>query len=280
VFDKIVGTGGATDASMKFTFHAPRDDASAQPVLNLGTGAFVTETDQARATGTWTPLNPAQSTTAVSSNTATDTITAKSLAVQKGVADLTHPGLIQPGDVLEYTINFQVSDFFAFQNALASDVISDGQHFDSTFTPTLQFTDQGSTSASAGFAAANYNVGARNTTDGTTPIGFGISNELIARAFSNGQLLGGSIPAAGPAALRRRPIRRSARRPGRSSSGPSSSSASTTSTRRANPTSSRGTSSPTTSASRATFWRTRTSHPTARRRPTPAGRRSRSVEGP
>ncbi len=196
-FDKIVGTGGAADASMKFTFHAPRDDASGQPLLDLATGVFVAETDQAQASGTWTPINPAQATAAVTSNIATDTITAKSEAVQEVVADLTHPGAVQPGDVLQYTINFQLSDFFAIQNALASELISDGQHFDATFTPTLQYSGHGASSATAGFSGADYAVGGRNTTTGTTPVAFRVSSELLARAFNNGQLLGGSIPNGG-----------------------------------------------------------------------------------
>ena len=45
-----------------------------------------------------------------------------------------------PGDTLEYTIVFQVSDFFALQSLVVSDVISDGQRFDTTFTPTLLIT--------------------------------------------------------------------------------------------------------------------------------------------
>ncbi len=195
-FDKIVGTGGATDASMKFTFYVPRDDASGNPVLNLTTGAFVTETNQAQATGTWTPLNPNQTTTSVASNTATDTIAAKSVAIQEGVTDLTNPNSPTPGDVLQYTISFQGSDFFGLQSALASEVFSDGQHFDTTFTPTLQYSAHGATS-SANIASGNYTVGAQNTSNGTTPVAFRLASELLARAISNGLILGGSIPSGG-----------------------------------------------------------------------------------
>ncbi len=80
-FDKAIGPGGGgADASLKFTFYAPRDAAPGQPRLDLDTVAAVDETDRARATGDWTLVNPAQPTEAVTSTTATDTIAAKSAA--------------------------------------------------------------------------------------------------------------------------------------------------------------------------------------------------------
>ena len=94
-FNQVVGTGGPDDASMEFTFYVPRDDSSSNPVLNLTTGAFASMTDQAYADGTWTPLNTAEPTTSVTSNTATDTLTAKSVAVQKTVVNLTNPGAVE-----------------------------------------------------------------------------------------------------------------------------------------------------------------------------------------
>ena len=124
-------------------------------------------------------------------------MTAKSVAVQKTVVDLTHPGSVRPGDVLAYTVRFQVSDFFAFQNVLATDVFSDGQHYDATFLPTLSFTRHGVTSPSASFQPADVNLGAQNTTDGSTTVTFNVSGELAARGFAGGDLLGGSIPAGG-----------------------------------------------------------------------------------
>ena len=91
-FNQVVGTGGPNDVSVLYTFYVPRDDSSANQVLNLNTGDFEQETDQASATGSWTPINLSEPTVTVDSNVATDTITAKSVAVQKTVVDLTHPG--------------------------------------------------------------------------------------------------------------------------------------------------------------------------------------------
>ena len=108
-FNQVVGTGGPNDVSVLYTFYVLRDDSSSNQVLNLNNGDFEQETDQASATGSWTPINSSEPTVTVNSNVATDTITAKSVAVQKTVVDLTHPGMYIPGDVLQYTINFEVS---------------------------------------------------------------------------------------------------------------------------------------------------------------------------
>ena len=59
------------------------------------------------------------------------TLTLKSIATQKTsniVTDTGAPGL-SPGDTVEYTINFQVSDYFAFQNIVLTDLFSDGQKY-------------------------------------------------------------------------------------------------------------------------------------------------------
>jgi uncharacterized repeat protein (TIGR01451 family) len=199
--NQVIGTGNPTDAQLKFTFYIPQNDAAGNPVLNLTTGAFATSTDQAQAQGTFVPLNPNHPPTTATS-TADNTITDKSIAVQKSVAevnDVPPPGP-SPGDTLQYTLNFQVSDFFALEKVLATDVFSDGQAFDTAFTPTIRFTQHGQT-VSGGFAAANFSV-SRNTgtpgATGQTTVLFNVSAELAALGLGSGSiLLGGSIPAGG-----------------------------------------------------------------------------------
>ena len=90
----------------------------------------------------------------VESDPAQHTLTAKTTAVQKAVADLTHPGSPRAGDTLEYTLTFQVSDYFALANFDLADVLTDGQAFDTTFTPTITYTQKSQTLTGA-FAEAN-----------------------------------------------------------------------------------------------------------------------------
>jgi hypothetical protein len=108
---------------------------------------------------------------------------------------------------LEYTLTFQVSDFFAFDQNVVTDIISDGQHFDSTFTPTLQINGNTYTLAAAGFDSANYDVlcnytggpggectGTDTTIDaGKTKIVFRVSDEVVSRGQQNGRLVGGCV---------------------------------------------------------------------------------------
>ena len=109
-----------------------------------------------------------------------------------------------PGDTLEYTIVFQVSDFFAFQSLVVSDVISDGQRFDPTFTPLLLIDGNPDSLPQAAFHRANYTVTGNYTgavpppaaPDGTSTIDFNVSDEIITRGQS-GRLVGGMVSPGG-----------------------------------------------------------------------------------
>ncbi|MEI6258011.1 MAG: hypothetical protein WCQ77_15365, partial [Planctomycetota bacterium] len=114
--DQVVGTGKASDAVMTFTYFVPEKDASNADVIPLGTGGTAVAVNTSSAEGKWTSANPnfPDEQTVTSSPTDPDskhTLTAKTTALQKTVADLTHPGSPRAGDTLEYTLNFQVSDY-------------------------------------------------------------------------------------------------------------------------------------------------------------------------
>jgi uncharacterized repeat protein (TIGR01451 family)/fimbrial isopeptide formation D2 family protein len=132
------------------------------------------------------------------------TLTPKSIAIQKGVSIAIDSGATgtSPGDTLEYTLEVQISDFFAFQSLVATDVFSDGQRWDATFTPTLSVTEHGSTSSGV-FDAANVSIiehftggAAVPPVDGTTEVVFAISDELVTRGL-DGRVPGGCVPAGG-----------------------------------------------------------------------------------
>ena len=53
-FTKVVGTGGAADAKVVFTFYIPELDSTGAQVLPLDNGSFTTSTDNASASGTYT----------------------------------------------------------------------------------------------------------------------------------------------------------------------------------------------------------------------------------
>jgi len=122
------------------------------------------------------------------------------------------------GTTLQYTINFQVSDYFAFNQLNIGDLLPDGVRFDQAFTPTLSITqhtdlaDNTGNSATAAFNAANYLSPVPttfNAGDGTQTLNFAVSNELITRGQS-GTLIGGNIPQEAPGRQSARCSQRSA----------------------------------------------------------------------
>lgn len=102
-------------------------------------------------------------------------ITAKQIAIQKGVSlviDADGNG-VSPGDTLEYTLTFQVSDFTDVSNIIIDDVLGDGLEFEAGFTPTYSITEQGSPLA-GNFSFFTVNPGANGTTD----IQFDVSQQI------------------------------------------------------------------------------------------------------
>lgn len=193
-FSSVTGGPGAADASFTFSYYAPIDDAGGAPVLDPTTGAPAPAVDDARATASWTPTDPRDPVSTVTSDaTANDhTLTIRSVATQKAATVVTDTGTPgpSPGDTLEYVIDVQISDYFAFTNLVVSDTFSAGQSV--TGTPTLEMTDghTGGT-AEAAFDAANFTLNPL-----TRQLEFRVSDELAAR-LGTGVLAGGAIPVGG-----------------------------------------------------------------------------------
>jgi uncharacterized repeat protein (TIGR01451 family)/fimbrial isopeptide formation D2 family protein len=202
-FDQVVGTGSDSDVVMTFSYFVPQVNAAAADVIPLGTGGTAIATNVASATGTWTSPNPnypgpQQITSDPTDHNAQHTLTARTVALQKSFADLTNPGSPRAGDLIEYTLNFQVSDYFALGNFDITDVMSDGQEFDATFTPTLTYTQQSESYSAAPFDPANVRVTVNDPGDGTTDVVFDVSAQLAAlRGSVDGELLGAAIPPGG-----------------------------------------------------------------------------------
>ncbi len=191
--------------SMTFSFYIPLRDLGSGSVISPSTGDDVLSCNNASADGTWTPIDsrdlPASSQT-IDQLGCEHTLTDKSIATQKGVA-VVGGGQPAPGSILEYTLDVQVSDFFVFDQVFVTDTFSDGQRWDTTFTPTLQILGNPATLDSSGnFNAANYTVSPNYTpadpapNDGTTTIAFRVSDEMISRS-ADGRLVGGCVPPAG-----------------------------------------------------------------------------------
>jgi uncharacterized repeat protein (TIGR01451 family)/fimbrial isopeptide formation D2 family protein len=236
VFDVPV-TGSAW---IEIEFYVPRLDANGDVILPGANGAFEIVQNQAYGYGSWTPLDVRDAPVRVGLNATVDpdllnppaavpsaafenTFTAKSIAIQKGVsivADTGAPGAT-PGDTLEYSLNFQISDYFAFDNLVVTDTFSDGQRFDATYGVFLEVNGNTFALANLLFDVSNYTVSQNFTgavaagnlvinpapNDGTTTITFRLSDEIIRRAIAEaitspdalaGRLLGGGVDPSNP----------------------------------------------------------------------------------
>ena len=205
----VTGTTATNDATVTFTYFIPFRDADGQLVNDSVSGNDATSPNHAAALGDWDPTDTRDDdgvdNASVDVVTPEHVLTPKSIAIQKSVAILNDVGNngLSPGDTLEYQLAFQVSDFFAFQNLIVNDILSDGQRFDGGFTPTLQVVEHGANSdddiAVANFSVIDHFTGSATPVapiNGTQEVVVRVSNELITRTL-DGVLLGGLVPTVG-----------------------------------------------------------------------------------
>ncbi|WP_232056120.1 SdrD B-like domain-containing protein [Tuwongella immobilis] len=180
-FGTHLGVAGV-DAVFEYNFYVPRDQANPPGGAVIPQGVDKTlGTNTVSSTANWTPTDtrdPATAVTpAISGSTFQHVLEQQSIAVQKGVTlfDLTtgtvlNGQAVQPGRTLaRYTIDFQVSDYFALQNITLEDLLSDGQRLYLANLP----AGLGGTAAlptlavnNAFLANAATNVGTRTNTTG------------------------------------------------------------------------------------------------------------------
>jgi len=224
----VTGGAGNSGFTMTYGFYVNQFNANATPVINAATANDTNTLNTAVAIGDWNPID-------VRDAGGTDNVIAretpfgpddilqnKAIAVQKSVSIAVDTGAAgaTPGDVLEYVLEFQVSDYFAFRDVFLNDLLSDGQRIDDSFTPRMFVQEHGDTSALSPFALSNFTIadnftgltdtgaaagsGPSHVVDtgvaaGAQQARFRISNELVTRGggFADGQLVGGAIPDGG-----------------------------------------------------------------------------------
>lgn len=207
------------EVKLVYEFYVPDQDATPNDILDPDTGNDVVVADpdtdgdstrnvDATASATWNPTDgrddPGTVTAVVDAAQGDSAVsfTAKAIATQKSVANVTD-GSNTPGDVLRYEINFQVSDYFSFDDLIVSDTFSDGQRLklDPGFTPTLEITERGSsvsgtfspsTSSGTNLFVDESQIGndTNPATDGSTSLSFDVS-ALLATLAADGNLEGG-----------------------------------------------------------------------------------------
>ncbi|MGH8620227.1 MAG: DUF4347 domain-containing protein, partial [Burkholderiales bacterium] len=201
--DYTVNWGSITGSqTVTIQFYVPELDANGVEIVSHTTAADATVNfGAANGAGNWTPLDVRDALAPVNDSVAGPVLTAKAVTIQKTVAVAVDTGAagVTPGDTLQYTVNFQVSDYFAFDDLILEDIVSDGQTL--TGTPTLSFTQDGTNFGAAAFVnrtvtepEKNNGPQAGNPLDGAIVTDFDIGAEINARlGFATGTMLVGDL---------------------------------------------------------------------------------------
>ena len=209
-FNAATGT-----AVVVFEYFIPEFDADGARVLPAASGDDRLAPNQAEAVGDWTPLDPRDAGgtgNAVAGGPGPEhVLNLRSIAIQKGAALVIDGGGAgpTPGDTVEYTLTFQVSDYFTFGDVVVTDVLSDGQRL--VGTPTLSVGDRDGAVAGGFTPGSDLLVdtsrfppaygGSGAWGDGSTVLTYNVSQAMLALGAANGVLTGGRAisPDAGPA---------------------------------------------------------------------------------
>ncbi len=198
----VTGTAAPDDVVVLVSFFVDRLDGSGAEVVDSTSGAAATITNAATALGDWDPVDGRDDASPdnVAAGPVDDSFTARAVATQKSVRNLTD-GTNSPGDLLEYTIDVQVSDHLALDGLVVEDVLSDGQRLDPTFVPSMAVSGASSspTAAMSQVDVTDRWSGAPVPVaplDGTTRLAFRISDELAQRGLDPA-LRGGCVPPGG-----------------------------------------------------------------------------------
>lgn len=145
-YPSVTGTTSANDATLTFKIFVPDKDSSAADILPPSSGGSTTINNTTSVDGTYL-ASPVSDTLASPVQ-----LQARALAVQKSssIAINTNNAGVTPGDTIQYTLNFQVSDYFTENNLVIEDLIPDGM----TYVPgtaTLSVTEDGATNSGLTF---------------------------------------------------------------------------------------------------------------------------------
>ncbi len=213
----------SVDAQLVVEFFIPELDADNNPVIDPATGDEAVTDNIASAVGDWVPVDPRDTNgpdnalaNACPGCDSLHTLHLRSMAVQKTVSIETDNGVsgYSPGDLLKYTIEFQISDYFTFGDIEITDVLYDGQRIDLTAgnEPTFSISERNTTLTDVGFTytvppgapapgddliidlsqIGNTGPGP-DATDGSTTLVFDISTAMTNNGQLDGILEGGEV---------------------------------------------------------------------------------------
>jgi len=189
-FDSVTGTLGDDDILITYQGYIPDLDATGQPILDPVSGGGV---DLVENTVDVTGDHGAIPVSA----TDTDDITPGALKIQKTVDILDSSGspfarnTVLPGEILEWTLRFQVSDYFSLDAFEITDTFGDGQLYIAG-SETVEIFENGNSTGPSPIAAGNVNLGVISPATGLTQVTYDMASIIAAEVASsvNGELHG------------------------------------------------------------------------------------------
>lgn len=175
----IDSDGGSKTITIQYQVYVPYKDSLNDIILSETHGTSRTISNSVSVSGQYRKFETDDD--LISANGSNnDSVTAKSIAIQKSNNSGSYS---LPNDVVTYTLNLQMSDFFAFDNLNIEDVLSDGQSFVGT-TANYSLTEYGNTTN----GTINVNT---SLVDFETKLDFAISSD-IQNLIKGGQVVQGS----------------------------------------------------------------------------------------
>lgn len=174
--DPVTGQTTSSDVVVTFSFYIDEFEATSASTTDRvipvdgeddHTGGGGTNDSRsfnnASATGTWMPDDNRDTGGVVSADPAgfEHELDNKSIAIQKSVSVVGGGTQASPGDQLQYTLTFQISDYYTFGDLIIDDIFQDGQRFDFDENVTFTIGD------AVGTVAGVFTVEGRNSPEGT-----------------------------------------------------------------------------------------------------------------
>lgn len=193
----VGGTGNEAQIQVQFYVNDLNGDTGV-PVLDPATGASSTTNNDVFAEGVHVPLDPRDPQQPFVENiTAVDNVIVnRSISMRKDVSIVVDRNVVglSPGDVLSYTLEVDISDYFSFGNIILEDILSPGQLVDTSFIPQLVLTERGDTTSTefqnvtvvGGQFSSNNITSTYNSVNGETTLVIDLSGEIIDQGLSGG----------------------------------------------------------------------------------------------
>jgi len=137
-YSSLLGTAG-TDVRSTISFYVPQFNSSSAYILDPQTGAPREERQVASVVAYFTsPTTGSRVSFLVSSGTAVTSLRSILITKSMSIASDWSKNILSPHDMVLHDLSVQVSDYFSFGWVMIHDLISDGQTYNNSITPTLK----------------------------------------------------------------------------------------------------------------------------------------------